>query len=106
EIGHLPTGRADLRCECGAFGCLNMYTDAHLVVDQARAAGVEVPVGAGIKEELRAVSRAGECGNAGAQQSIARHGAALGTALRTLSEINDPERIIIGRRGWHLLAWF
>lgn len=104
EIGHLPTGRADLRCECGAFGCLNMYTDAHLVVDQARAAGVEVPVGAGIKEEIRAVSRAAESGNAGAQQSIARHGAALGPALRTLSGIHDPERIIIGGPAWPLLA--
>src|SRR5690625_2020283 len=83
-----------------------MYTGAHLVVEQARAAGVEVPVGAGIKEEIRAVSRAAESGNAGAQQSIARHGAALGPALRTLSGIHNPERIIIGGPPWPLLAGY
>src|SRR5690625_665528 len=104
EIGHLPTGRADLRCGCGAFGCLNLYTDVPLLVDRARAAGVAVPVDAGIKQEVRAAAAAAASGNAGARESIARHGAALGQALRTLIGIHDPERIIIGGPAWPLLA--
>lgn len=106
EIGHLPTGRADLRCACGAYGCLSLYTDAHLLVDQARAAGVEVPVGTGVKDGVQAVARAAADGNPGARTAIGRHGAALGQALHTLAGIHDPDRIIIGGPAWPWLSTF
>lgn len=106
EIGHLPTGRADLRCGCGAYGCLSLYTDAHLLSEQAREAGVAVPSGGGLTEEIGAISRAADEGNRGACEAIARHGGALGEAMRILAGIHDPRRIIIGGPAWPLLATY
>ena len=100
EIGHLPTGWADLLCGCGGHGCLSLYTDAHLLVDRARETGTSVPAEAGVKEAVRAVSRAAEAGNEGAREAIQRYGAALGRALRILAGIHDPQRIIIGGPVW------
>lgn len=100
EIGHLPTGLGDQVCSCGRLGCLSLYADARGLVDFARAGGVRISRELAISEALQALARAAEHGEAGALAAISRHATAVASALRILSNIHDPQRIIVGGPVW------
>lgn len=103
EIGHLPTGWAQPMCECGRYGCQSLYTDAHVLIERARADGVTVPPGTVMREALELVSAAAADGHTGALEALVQHGTALGATIRTLADIHDPRRIIIGGPIWPAL---
>lgn len=104
EIGHLPTGLDGPVCACGRRACLGLYTDASALLAGARAQGL-IPddPAARVVDALAEVVERGRAGDAAARELIARHGRALGEALRTLIGIHDPHRIIIGGPYWGLL---
>lgn len=103
EIGHLPIGRADRRCECGRHGCLGVYTDALQLIRAAREAGVDLDADLSVPDALSAIGQAARDGHAGAEAVIRLHGSALGEALEILAGIHDPDRIIVGGPAWPVL---
>ncbi|WP_193106257.1 ROK family transcriptional regulator [Brachybacterium sp. FME24] len=103
EIGHLPIGRTSEPCVCGRRGCLCLYTDASVLVDQARASGISMPDGDGMTAAIDALSAEAESGSEAAHEIIDGHGRALGEALRILAAVHDPQRIIIGGPTWPAL---
>ncbi|APX31493.1 hypothetical protein BH708_00710 [Brachybacterium sp. P6-10-X1] len=103
EIGHLPIGRADQVCPCGRHGCQSLYTDAHVMIANAREAGISMPAGAGTTAALEALSAAAADGSPSARSIIGSHASALGEAIRILAGVHDPQRIIIGGPTWPAL---
>ncbi|UFU05522.1 ROK family transcriptional regulator [Ruania halotolerans] len=104
EIGHLPTGLDGPECQCGRRACLGLYTDASAILRSAQEQGL-IPGDptARVADALAEVVARGQAGQEQARELIARHGRALGEALRTLIGVHDPHRIIIGGPYWGLL---
>ncbi|HEX7351297.1 ROK family transcriptional regulator [Brachybacterium sp.] len=100
EIGHLPTGLTDEACHCGRLGCLSLYTDVRDLIEAARSRGVPIPSELEIPGAVQALAAAAEQGDAEARAAISRHTTAIAAALRILSSIHDPQRIIVGGPVW------
>ena len=104
EIGHMlvePQGR---RCNCGRIGCLEAMTaGAYLGLD-AQAIVAAEPQGVlaglarerGIEPDARLLSEAADAGDASADAAIRRAGGYLGAGLVNLTNVFNPEVIVLG----------
>lgn len=101
EIGHLPTGLGDERCECGRIGCLGLLTDLDAVL---RAARVRTRGAETLLDGARRLGSMAADGKERARASITTYGEALGAALRTLIGIHDPSTVILGGPVWGVLS--
>jgi predicted NBD/HSP70 family sugar kinase len=105
EIGHFPTGLSGPRCICGRYSCLNLFTDTEAMVYRARREGIlDAPECQGNSHGLECLVRAAESEQPQALEVLTDHGRALGEVLRTLLNVHDPDRVIIGGPSWKLLA--
>jgi predicted NBD/HSP70 family sugar kinase len=92
EIGHttLDTNASAPLCgRCGARGCLELYTGGPAITKQARSAGYAV-------DDLSDVISLAASGHAGSLRIISDAGDKLGTALGSLFNVIDPDRIVLG----------
>jgi predicted NBD/HSP70 family sugar kinase len=93
EIGHCRVVDDGLRCHCGKYGCLEMYTSASAIADAAREAGVpsrrRTP-------NLDDVVRAARDGHDGARRVLDDAGHMLGLGASYLVSILNPELVVIG----------
>jgi fructokinase len=93
EWGHNPLpwiSEADLPlrpCPCGHIGCIERY-----VAGPALASEVD---GAGARDASHVLERA-QAGEEAAQRAIARHAERLARALASVSNLLDPDVIVIG----------
>jgi predicted NBD/HSP70 family sugar kinase len=92
-------------CSCGRYACLNLFTDTHAMVDRARRAGIlDGPECAGDSHGLECLVAAAEHQDPRALELLDDNGRALGEVLRTLLNVHDPDRVIIGGPSWTRLA--
>ncbi|AXK46796.1 ROK family transcriptional regulator [Brachybacterium saurashtrense] len=105
EIGHLPTGLTGRRCGCGRDGCLSVYTDVETMLSAAEARGLPLGgAGRASSERLAHLVASATAGDPVAAELVGDYGAALGEALRTLIDLHDPHRLVIGGPSWDVLS--
>jgi len=109
EIGHIgvdPFG--GVRCNCGSYGCLEVYASATAIVRMTREALPRYPDSSlQHTEELSSakVYEAGVAGDELALEVFRRMGVYLGVGLANLVNILNPEIVVIGgglANGWSL----
>ena len=89
EIGHTVVDPSGPLCRCGKRGCLEMLAGSQAVL--RRVASTH-----GGEAGLREVIEAARGGDKLATLAIAESGRAVGTALATLCNLINPERVVIG----------
>jgi predicted NBD/HSP70 family sugar kinase len=91
EFGHMPFGRRDVRCRCGATGCWNTALDGvALAHDLGQAPPADEVT---YSREVFAAARAGHI----AQARVVRDAAsALGRGAAGLVNALDPELVTLG----------
>jgi len=89
EIGHTVVDPSGPLCRCGKRGCLETLAGSQAVLSNvASTQGGE----SGLREVIEAARR----GDQAATRAIADSGRAVGTALATLCNLINPERVVIG----------
>ncbi len=91
EFGHMPFGRRNALCRCGARGCWNTILDG---TAWARALGRPTPADeVSFSRDVLAAARAG----IGAERRVVEHAAAgLGRGIAGLVNALDPEIVTVG----------
>ncbi|MGH3646160.1 MAG: ROK family protein [Micromonosporaceae bacterium] len=89
EIGHTVIDPAGPICRCGNRGCLEMSAGTGAVLDALRPTH-------GDGRTIQQVVKLARDGDAGCRRAIADAGHAVGTALATLCNLVNPQRIIVG----------
>jgi len=90
ELGHTLVNSAGVRCHCGAIGCLETEVSQSALL---RVLGMD----AADPEELdRALAAAVAAGDAAVIAEADRQIGFLATALRTATNVFDPELIVLG----------
>ncbi|HEU5035952.1 MAG TPA: ROK family glucokinase [Nocardioides sp.] len=106
EIGHMRVVPNGILCGCGKHGCFEQYASGSALVREARAlalSGAQIAQGmlrraggdlTNITGPL--ITEAAQGGDAGAIQQLAELGRWLGEGMASLTEILDPEVIVVG----------
>ena len=89
EIGHLVIDPAGPTCRCGNRGCLETLAGADSILSALRPTHGDRLL---LKDAL---DRAAE-GDSGCRRAIADAAGAIGTALGTLCNVLNPQRIVVG----------
>lgn len=89
EIGHLVIDPGGPVCRCGNRGCLEMLAGADSVLHALRPTHGDQLV-------LREAIGCAVEGDSGCRRAIADAGGAIGTALGTLCNLLNPQRIVVG----------
>jgi predicted NBD/HSP70 family sugar kinase len=91
EFGHLPFGRGDRPCRCGARGCWETEVDQLAL---ARAAGRDAtPANAATMAAAVLADAAGN--HPAARRALGHIAAVFGRGLGALVNANDPDRIVL-----------
>lgn len=89
EVGHTVIDPRGAICRCGNRGCLETVAGAPALLGSLREAyGDDLTVGE--------VVRRARAGDAGCGRALADAGRAIGTAVATLCNLVNPERIVVG----------
>ncbi len=106
EIGHMRVVPNGILCGCGKHGCFEQYASGSALVREARSlalSGAQIAQGmlqrAGgelTKITGPLITEAAQDGDAGATQQLAELGRWLGEGMASLTEILDPEVIVVG----------
>lgn len=88
EIGHLPIGERDVPCYCGGTGCLENTASGAGLKRLARAEGLNV-------EDIAALAAMAQSGNEAARRVWSAFAAALGRAIALVSNLLNPEAVIL-----------
>jgi predicted NBD/HSP70 family sugar kinase len=87
EIGHVTIDVDGPRCRCGKNGCLDMYSGGTAMRSIAHKAGVPC-------ESMNDLEALAAVGNAEAMAILRKGGTALGLAVASLIQINNPECVL------------
>jgi predicted NBD/HSP70 family sugar kinase len=87
EIGHVTLDVNGPRCNCGKNGCLDMYSGGTAMQATARKAGLAC-------ENMHDIEALAAVGNAEAMAILRKGGHALGLAVASLIQINNPECVL------------
>ena len=90
EAGHLPFRNGDRPCTCGLSGCLECYTSANWIIQQARE-----KIGPRIENARQLIELAKE-GDKAANDILDEYIENLSTIVAGLCNTFDPQRIAIG----------
>lgn len=106
EIGHMRVVPNGILCGCGKHGCFEQYASGSALVREARAlalSGAQIAQGmlrraGGDLTQITGplITEAAQNGDAGALQQLAELGRWLGEGMASLTEILDPEVIVVG----------
>jgi glucokinase len=105
EIGHMRVVPNGILCGCGKHGCFEQYASGSALVREARAlalSGAQIAQGmlerAGTVTKITGplITEAARDGDAGALQQLAELGRWLGEGIASLTEILDPEVVVVG----------
>jgi predicted NBD/HSP70 family sugar kinase len=98
EFGHMPFGRCDVRCRCGARGCWNTALDG-----LALARDLRQPPPADEVTFSRAVFTAARAGATAERRAVRKAGSALGRGVAALVNALDPGMVTFGGLARELL---
>ena len=90
EAGHLPFRNGDRQCTCGLTGCLECYTSANWIIEQAQKKIGQEIVNARMLIELA------KTGDSAANEILDEYIENLSTIIAGLCNAFDPQRIAIG----------
>jgi glucokinase len=105
ELGHIIVRAGGLPCPCGSNGCLEMYTSGRALVRYAaaQAGNAETDPSGGLtalQEQGRltggAITRLATAGDRAALEAVNELARWLGVGLIGLTNIFDPEMIVVG----------
>lgn len=98
ETGHISVDARGHRCECGNYGCLEMYCSAPAILKKARERLPECLPGDNPQssEACAAVFEAARTGNPKALDLVREVGEYIGYGCVTLINAYNPDTIIIG----------
>ncbi|WP_395659706.1 ROK family glucokinase [Nocardioides sp.] len=106
EIGHMRVVPNGILCGCGKHGCFEQYASGSALVREARSlalSGAQIAQGmlqraGGDLNRITGplITEAAQDGDAGAVQQLAELGRWLGEGIASLTEILDPEVVVIG----------
>ena len=106
EIGHMRVVPNGILCGCGKHGCFEQYASGSALVREARAlalSGAQIAQGmlqraGGDLTRITGplITEAARAGDAGATQQLAELGRWLGEGVASLTEILDPEVVVVG----------
>lgn len=89
EIGHTVIDPGGPICRCGNRGCLEMIAGSDAILQALRPAHGE---GLAISEVITLAQN----GDTGCTRALADSGRAIGTALATLCNLVNPQRVVVG----------
>ncbi|WP_051386444.1 ROK family transcriptional regulator [Actinokineospora inagensis] len=89
SVAHLPVG-GDIRCPCGATGCLEVTVADRTVAEKAVAAGVVD------EPDIKLVRAAATAGDPTAVALLTDRATALGRAVALLRDALNPDRVVLG----------
>ncbi|NCB36328.1 MAG: ROK family protein, partial [Clostridia bacterium] len=95
EIGHISVDVHGPRCECGNYGCLEMFCSTHAMLEMASREAPEC-FPPHQPKTCNAVFQAAERGNAAAQDVVRKIGEYIGYGCVTLINAYNPDIIVIG----------
>ena len=113
ELGHMCVAMDGPRCTCGGIGCLEAYVAGWAIAREGEMAATtadgdairRAAIGGSI--HAGTIAAAARDGDEMARTLLARAGRALGVAIGTLTNIFNPQLVVIGggvaRVGEHLL---
>ena len=87
EIGHVTLDVNGPRCRCGKNGCLDMFAGGTAMLGLAKAAGLDC-------QTMRELEELAAVGNAKAMDILRNGAQALGLAVASLIQINNPECVL------------
>jgi predicted NBD/HSP70 family sugar kinase len=87
EIGHVTLDVDGPRCRCGKNGCLDMFAGGIAMQSIAQKAGLAC-------ESVHDIEALAAVGNAEAMNILRKGGQALGLAVASLIQINNPECVL------------
>jgi predicted NBD/HSP70 family sugar kinase len=87
EIGHVTLDIDGPRCRCGKNGCLDMFAGGIAMQSTAQKAGLAC-------ESVHDIEALAAVGNAEAMAILRKGGQALGLAVASLIQINNPECVL------------
>ncbi len=106
EIGHMRVVPNGILCGCGKHGCFEQYASGSALVREARALALSgAQIGQGMLQRAGGeltritgplITEAAQHGDAGATQQLAELGRWLGEGIASLTEILDPEVVVVG----------
>jgi glucokinase len=100
ELGHIIVEEGGRSCPCGNRGCVEAYAAGTAIGLTARERLVDRSVESRLREvgDLtgKDVTRAALAGDAFAQQVLSDAGAWLGVAIASLTNVFDPELVLLG----------
>lgn len=100
EIGHLIVAEGGRRCPCGNLGCIEAYASGTAIAMAARERLIDPDLDTSLRDvdDLtgREVTEAAVAGDAVAQQLLRDVGTWLGVALAGLTNVLDPELLLVG----------
>lgn len=106
EIGHMRVVPNGILCGCGKHGCFEQYASGSALVREARSlalSGAQIAQGmlqraGGDLNRITGplITEAAQAGDAGAIQQLAELGRWLGEGIASLTEVLDPEVVVIG----------
>jgi glucokinase len=106
EIGHMRVVPNGILCGCGKHGCFEKYASGTALVREARAlamSGAQIAQGmlqraGGELSKITGplITEAAQDGDMGAIQQLAELGRWLGEGIASLTEILDPEVVVVG----------
>ncbi|WP_395694773.1 ROK family glucokinase [Nocardioides sp.] len=106
EIGHMRVVPNGILCGCGKHGCFEQYASGSALVREARALALSgAMIAQGMLQRAGGdlnkitgplITEAAQDGDAGALQQLAELGRWLGEGIASLTEVLDPEVVVIG----------
>ncbi|MBN9617730.1 MAG: ROK family transcriptional regulator [Acidobacteriales bacterium] len=87
EIGHITIDPKGVLCRCGRNGCLDTIAGGHALRDAAKAAGLTIA-------NMRELEELALHGNPTATRLLRVAGNALGVAVASLVQLNNPQRVL------------
>lgn len=85
EVGHITADVNGPKCECGNYGCLELYSSAQRIAEKLN------------KESIDEVITLARQGNEAAIQAFKLSAAHLGVAISGLVNTLNPEKIVLGK---------
>ena len=108
EIGHICVEPCGAACGCGSRGCVEQYSSASAIVRLAKQLAAQFPkssLNQNLQLTAHGVYQAGMAGDELALEVFRQMGFYLGIALAGLTNVLNPEAIVIGggaSAGWKL----
>lgn len=97
EIGHISVDVKGPRCECGNYGCLELYCSSNALIEGAERRGTEAILSSAKNSKLcNDIFEAARNGDKNAMKAVKKVAKYIGYGCVTLINAYNPDTIVIG----------